>query len=256
MVSSRLVRSAAALCVLPLLSLAGCSTRVVTTADYAPTAQSPAALPAPRRVVIADFTTDWRSVRLDQGIGARLQRQANGGDPVPQQFATADAVQQSIADALVENVQKMGLPVARAPSNAPPEPGSVVVQGRVVTINEGNRTRRMAIGFGAGRSDVRADIQVYYVRPDGQAQLLQTYDADSNSGRKPGLAAGAGAAAGEGSFVPGVLTAATGLHSETHKAGVAGEGERLADRVAHNLGTLFARQGWIPQSAVPAMSLR
>jgi hypothetical protein len=133
----------------------------------------------------------------------------------------------------------------------------LIVRGQITKIDEGNRTRRLVIGFGAGKSDVEAEVQVYYyARPNAPPQLLQTYDADSNSGRKPGMAMGAAMGAAESSVVPEVLTAATGAASETRRTGVAGEGERLADRVAYNLGTFFAEQGWIPSSAVPARSFR
>ena len=85
---------------------------------------------------------------------------------------------------------------------------------------------------------------------------MQTYDAYSNSGRKPGLALGGASAAAGGSLAPLGLSAALGVHSETHRTEVGKEGEKLADRVAYNLGRFFVQQGWIPASAVPTPSLR
>jgi hypothetical protein len=66
---------------------------------------------------------------------------------------------------------------------------------------------------------------------------------------------GAGAAAG-GSAAPAAISGLIGADTETQKAPVVNEGRHLARRVASNLGSFFARQGWIPQSAVPAPSLR
>ena len=252
MVSFRSVMSRRMAALALAAALGGCATQVATTADYAGGQR----LQRPRQVVIPDFEVDWTRVRLDQGVGARMQRQATGADPALGRYATAQGVEQAIADALARNVERMGLPVQRGAPGQKPAPGSLIVQGQIVHIDEGNRTRRMAIGFGAGKSDVRAEVQVYYLGADGQPKLLQTYDADSNSGRKPGMASAGGVAASSGSLAPLGVGAALGLHSETTRTGVAGEGERLADRVAHNLGELFAREGWIAPSAVPPMALR
>jgi len=238
------------------LPVAGCSTRVESTGTYvAPVQGAAAALPRPRKVLVADFSTDWSGVQLDQGIAARLNRQVGGADPSAEQYRTSLDVQEAISESLVENLRKMGLPAERAGANTVPGGTDLLIQGQIVRIEEGNRTRRLAVGFGAGKSDVQAEAQVYYLRPDAPPQLLQTYDADANSGRKPGLAMGGVMAAG-GSVAPAVVGGVIGLHGEATKAGVAGEGQRLGDRLAYNLAHFFAQQGWIPQSAVPAISLR
>lgn len=248
---------AVACALLATLPVAGCSTQVQSTGTYvAPMQGAAASLPRPRRVLVANFTTDWNRVRLDQGIGARVQRQMNGADPSVMQYRTSLEVQQAISDALVEDLRKMGLSAERETVGTVPDGTDLMIQGQIVRIDEGNRTRRLAVGFGAGRSDVRAEVQVYYLRPNAPPQLLQTYDADANSGRKPGFALGGAMAAGEGSMAPAVITALTGARSETKKVGVAGEGERLANRVAYNLGNFFVQQGWLPRSAVPTPSLR
>ncbi len=248
---------AMAFALLAAVPVAGCSTRVQSTGTYvAPMQDAAVPLPRPRKVLVADFSADWNSVQLEQGIATRLQRQMSGADPTAEQQRTSLEVQQAVSEALVENLRKMGLPAERAAEGAMPGGTDLVIRGQIVRINEGNRTRRLAVGFGAGKSDVQAQVQVYYLRPDAPPQLLQTYDADANSGRRPGLAMGGAMAAGSGSVAPVVIGGALGIHGETKKAGVAGEGERLGDRVAYNLAQFFVQQGWIPQSAVPAYSLR
>lgn len=243
---------------LAALPVAGCSTRVQSTGTYVTPMQDAAVpLPRPRKILVADFSTDWSGVQLDQGIAARVNRQMSGADPSAAQYRTSEEVQQAISEALVESLRKMGLPAERgAGDGAVPGGTDLIIQGQIVRIDEGNRTRRLAVGFGAGKSDVQAKAQVYYLRPDAPPQLLQTYDADANSGRRPGLAMGGAMAAGSGSIAPVAVSGLLGIHGETKKAGVAGEGERLADRLAYNLAQFFVQQGWIPQSAVPALSLR
>ncbi len=242
---------------LAALPIAGCSTRVQSTGTYVPPVQGTvAALPRPQRVLVADFSADPSSVGLEQAIANRVQRQFSGADPAAEQYRTAQEVQEAISEALIENLRKMGLRAERETPGAVPSGNDLAIQGQIVRIDEGNRTRRLAVGFGAGKSDVRAQAQIYYLRPNAPPQLLQTYDADANSGRKPGLALGAAGAASGGSEIPLVASGLMGIHGETKKTGVAAEGERLANRLAYNLAEFFVQQGWIPPSAVPARSLR
>jgi len=240
-----------------LLVLSSCSTRVVNTSNQLHLAQQGAAvLPRPQQVFIVDFTASGSSLHLDQGVGLRLQRALQSSNESDDTRNMLNDVQNSIADTLVASIQKMGLPAARVAGEPLVDGNVLMVRGQIQRVDEGNRTRRLGIGFGAGQSDVSAKVQVSYEQPDAPPQLLQTYDADSNSGRKPGLALGAASAAGGGSLAPAELTGVTGVASERNKSPVANEGGKLADQVAYNLGGFFAKQGWIPASAVPTPSLR
>jgi hypothetical protein len=239
--------------------LAGCSTRVTNTGNYAtPVAQGGAPIARPREILVEDFPADWSRVNLDQGVASRLLRQVQGTDPAGAEYEKYQQVQQTISDTLLAELRQMGFAARRAavaPALASAS-NELLVRGQIFKIDEGNRTRRLVVGFGAGKSQVQANVQVYYIRRGEAPQLLATYDADSNSGRKPGMGIGVASAAGGGSLAPAAISGVTGAHGETQKAPVVDEARRLASRVASNLGTFFAQQGWISPSAVPAASLR
>jgi Domain of unknown function (DUF4410) len=254
----RFLRFVGVFCTLVSMALlAGCSTRVTNTGNYAtPAGQGATPKPRPQEILVEDFPADWSRVQLDQGVASRLLRQVEGTDPAGAEYEKYQQVQQVISDTLIEELRKMGFAARRASGTVGAERNELLVKGQIFKINEGNRTRRLVVGFGAGRSDVQANVQLYYVRPGAAPQLLATYDADSNSGRKPGMGVGAASAAGGGSVAPAAISGAFGAHSEKQKAPVVEEGKHLASRVASNLGSFFAQQGWIPPSAVPAASLR
>jgi hypothetical protein len=230
-----------------LCSLGACATTVTQTANYA----SSTPMPRPGRILVTNFYVDPQAVQLDEGVGPRVMRTLQPGAASP---SPAREVQDAIAEALVDDIRKMGLPAERVAPGTPLKPNDILVQGEILKIDEGNRTRRLTLGFGAGRSSVEAKVQVYYGRDDGQPQLLQTYDADANSGRKPGMGIGTASAVAGGSLAPVAVSGAMGVHGE--KQGVAGEGQHLGDRIADNLGGLFVQQGWIPASSAPSRSLR
>jgi hypothetical protein len=239
------------------LQLAACSTHVITTGGDPSAASATAPLHRPRRVLVADFTTAGNEVRLDQGVGARLTRTVDGSDAVAEELRMSEGVRQAISKTLIEKLIAMGFEADRAAPGPAPQVGDLVIQGQILDIDAGNRTRRLAIGFGAGKSEVEATVEVaYYASVGAPPLLLRSYDATANSGRKPGLALGGAVGAAERSLAPIALSGAVGAAGEIRKSGVAGEGQRLAERIAANLGDYFTEQGWIASSAGPPAGAR
>jgi Domain of unknown function (DUF4410) len=238
----------AALAILSLAVVAACApARVQSVADYA----GPS-LPRPDRVIVYDFAIVPGQVRLDQGVSARIRRAA-GGQPVSaQEWQAATATQSALADALTAELASYGLPAVRASSGAVPTEGtSLLVQGQIVGIDEGNRTRRVLIGLGAGRSSVSADAQLYYVAYPAPPRLLSAFQGSSDSGRMPGLAGtmGAGAVAqrlATSAAVGGAMHAG----SEARRTGDAANATRLADALGRQIGRFAAAQDWIAAGAV------
>lgn len=232
------------------LLMTACATRVTSSTPYA--SPEAANVPRPTRVIVTDFQTDTEAVRQDQGIGPRLQRSVAGGSAIAARDAIALEVQSAISDTLVEALSKAGLPTERAPAAATYRPGELVVTGRVLRIDEGNRTRRLGIGFGAGKSSVQATAELYAVVANGPPVLLQAYDGKADSGRKPGMAVGASMAVANSSAATGALSAVTNIGGETRRSPVGKEAASFGHRVATDIGEYAAQRGWIPASSVPA----
>jgi hypothetical protein len=246
--SGQRTRRGAALLILLLAT--ACATRVTSSA---PT-QSPeaASVPRPRRVLVTDFQVDPDAVRQDQAIGLRLQRAMDGGNAEAARGAIAAEVQSAISDTVVEALSKAGLPAEHALPGAVYRPGDLVVAGRVLRIDEGNRTRRLGIGFGAGKSIVEARAELYAVVPDGPPVLLQTYDGKSDSGRKPGMAVGASMAVAQSNAALGALSAVTNVGGEARRTPVGKEAASLGHRLATDIGSFAAERGWISAASIPA----
>ncbi len=233
-----------------VLLLGACQTQVREVGSISPTAS----VPPPGRVLVYGFTADPALVQLGSGPLARRQR-ANQSS-ITQRQAIAYEVQDAIAETLVEEIRKMGLPAERAGAGASPSvvagPNDLIIGGRVAAINEGNRARRVVVGFGAGESEVRADVTVSAARPNGAAVLLKTFEAEANSGRLPGMGASVGVGAASGTVGQAAVLGTLGeTRAERRRNPVAQEGERLARRLSYNLGTFFAQQGWIGADKVP-----
>jgi hypothetical protein len=120
-----------------------------------------------------------------------------------------------------------------------------MIKGAFLSIDEGNRTERIVIGLGAGRSDVRATVSVLDVMPQAPL-LLEQFEVDAKSGLKPGMAETLGVGAAAGHIVgSAVISAGAAAVSETLGADVEADARRAAKGIADQLKLFFASKGWI-----------
>ena len=172
--------------------------------------------------------------RLDSGLSTQLGQLFGGGqDPgtsrTAEEIKIGHAVANAVANALVKEINQYGLPAERALS-APSAGGRLLmVKGQFVSIDEGNRTERVLIGLGAGRTGVQASVQVYEITPEGMRNV-DSLQADAKSSYKPGMA---------------LMMGAGGFWDTVNS-----DGSRLAKNVAKGLGQFFVIQGWISPEAL------
>ncbi len=212
-----------------------------------PTASGGAAspsLPKPKKVLLYTFRVPADVVTIDQSAAARLQRRRNQRQQVPTDDSLAVVTQQiqtSFTNTLQQELKKLPFPVEKwdgadslLPSN------SLLIQGEFTSVNQGNRSQRIMIGFGRGASDVQAQV-VVSLKTESQTIVLSQFTADTSSGKKPGAAVtmGAGSAA----------SAAAGAATQTmgdKKATVSADASRMAKNVAKQVVDLMSSQKWIP----------
>ncbi len=210
-------------------------------------------LPRPDVILVYDFAVSPDEVKLDTGLSAELMQkyeQHKGASRTAQEIKMGHKVADAVANELVKNIRKFGLMAERA-FGYPQGRGKVLmVKGQFVSIDEGNRTERVTIGLGAGRTSVEANVQLYELTAAGM-QKVETLRAEAKSGYKPGMAEtmGAGAIAGH-LLVSTVVSGALATGSELTSATVEADGKRLADKIAVELGNFFVNQAWIPPDAV------
>jgi hypothetical protein len=226
-------------------ALAACSHARVDPVQRAATGP----LPPPILVAVADFAITPAQVTLDTGVGPELMRQDES--PSMLQRQAAEATQAALAEALVRRLASYGLPAERLPPGMAPPAGTLLVQGQIAAVNQGNRTRRVLIGFGSGRSSVEADTQLYYVTASLAPAFLASFTGTANSGRMPGAAGtmGAGAVAQRLATSAAVAGAAHGM-AESRRAGDTAIATDLAHALARQVGAYAASRGWIAAGAV------
>ena len=120
----------------------------------------------------------------------------------------------------------------------------LLVTGQFVSVDQGNRTERVTIGLGAGRSDVRVRAQVFDVSPAGR-RLVDEIEVDAKSGLAPGMAETMGAGALAGHLVASTLVSGgVQVADKSLGASVTANSDRAAKGIAKQLASFFGQQGW------------
>jgi len=226
-----------------LVALNGCApTQINTISQYA------GPVPKPSNVLVYNFAVSPDEVKLDQGISVRIENLVNKTPRTKEEKAVGHAVAEALATNLVKELNAIGVPATRAYGMPSAMGNSVQIEGQFLSIDEGNRTERVVIGLGAGRTVVKTLTQVYDAR-FGSRMLVDEVDTDAKSGYKPGMAE---------MMAVGVLThhllvstlasGALAAGSEAFMAGVDADARRTAQEIVKQLGQFFVAQGWIPAS--------
>ena len=225
--------------------LAACSQAHVQTSQ----SYFGAPVPRPNHIVVSYYSIAPGEVKLDQGVGARLMRVSEDQPSGALELKAAQDTQAALAEGIVERLKKYGLPAELPPGGDVGE-GTMLVQGQIVGINQGNRTRRVLIGLGAGKSSVSANTQIYYATDRGAPpRFMMSFEGQADSGHLPGAVEtlGAGAAA-QSVGRSAVLTGATHAGAETRRSTDTAEADNLADGIALRVAQFAVDQGWIPRA--------
>ncbi len=223
--------------------LAGCAGASVSNqSQYAPANTN-----RPSQIVVYPFATSVSDVSLNQGFLSRTYQNFSGEDE--------DAKQQQLAHDAAHNVclevvtalnqkgyqaicQQRGIPVST--------PNPLYVDGFFTDISEGNRLRRLVVGFGSGASVLDTSVYIYQETPGGGQQQLLSFNTHADSGKMPGVIATgpAGAAAGGSAAIAsaGANVAMGGV--KTYRSSSGFLGDETAEQIVQELEKYFVQQGW------------
>jgi hypothetical protein len=207
------------------------------------------ALAKPEKALVYDFAVPPSVISVDESPAARLHRPR--GDADSPESAVAKQVQDTFSKKLLGELKEASVAAeAAAGPDASAPPHTLLVQGEFTAINEGNKTKRVLIGFGKGASDVQAHVTVS-LTTEQQPIVLLEFNVKSQSGKKPGAAATVGAgAATMGTATAGSAAAGVAVGGITDKAAtVQADASRMAHGVAKQIVELMGSQPWASPEA-------
>ncbi len=235
--------------------LAGCAGATITPQSN-PAPATTAASARPTRIIVDDFKFSASQVAENSAIGARIMNSFSSTPADQRQDEIGKKAADTLAAEVAKKLGEMGFTVVRGDSTTQVADGDLVIDGEFLTVDEGNRLRRMVIGFGAGASKLDTQVNVYRVA-DGARQSLLQFTTHADSGKMPGAAVtmGAGAAA-QGGATAGMAVANAGIAGgKIYTSQVDYLSDKTADQTVAYLSQYFAQQGWISSDQAQKVKL-
>jgi hypothetical protein len=219
----------------------GCATGEITSAQYNAAEER---IPRPGRVIVYDFRATPADIPANSAITGHYSRRQT-----PQ---TAEEVQLGrklgslVANLLVREILDMGMPAQWAGNGPPPQIGDVLISGQFVSIDEGDRGKRIFIGFGKGKGELKTHLEGYLTTQRGH-RLLGSREISSAGGKGPGLLLPAIVTAATANPVGLLVNSAVKIRNERKGGGdtIQGAAKRTAKTIAKELKSIFRKQGWI-----------
>ena len=198
-------------------------------------------LPPPARILVYDFTMDEAAVKEYQGI---LRQQPAVTNPAEREGQIRRHAADAATGELVKGLRGLGFAVAPVARGTPVADSDLLIDGKFLTVDQGNPLRRLLFGFGSGASKVETRVEVYH-RTEGRPLLAFTTRSDS--GKLPGTAATvpAGAAVQGGVSAGLIASGAIGTGFEAYRTDVVQMARSSAEQSVRYLSEYFAKQGWI-----------
>jgi hypothetical protein len=224
---------------LALVVAAGCASTKVTGQERLVTER----FPRPGHIWVYDFSATAADVHAESALAGQHAEHAT--PQTAEQIATGRKVGAQIAAELVKQIRTMRLPGEVASAGTTPQVNDIVIRGHLLSIDEGDATKRVGIGLGSGASHLSLAAEGYQMTAQG-LRKLGSGTLESGGSKTPGGAVGlAGLIA---TANPAGLIISTGMKVYGEKSGSAkieGRAEAAAKEIAEVLKKRFQEQGWI-----------
>ena len=197
----------------------------------------------PGRIIVYDIAATPDDIPPTSAITGYYRRRAVS--QTPQEMALGRKLGALVSAQLVREILGMRMPAERAGGPAP-NIGDIVIAGEFVVIDEGDRSKRMLIGFGSGAGTLQTFVEGFQVTPTGLRPLGSAM-IEAGGGKTPGMAAPLvimGGIAGRpvtAAAVAGGINIAKELGPEKIESAA----KRTAEEIAKVLRDAFRRRGWI-----------
>ena len=147
-----------------------------------------------------------------------------------------------LANMIVRELNQRKINARRAYDDTVAPPDSMVVRGRLVSVDPGSGAKRTLVGFGAGAEEIELRLTVSRQTPEGEEPLVDV-SGEAEGAKTPGLttsAAGAAATGNPAGFAVGSVMAVRRERNVPIDQSL----ERLAEELADRALGFYQRRGW------------
>lgn len=174
------------------------------------------------------------------------------GDPsvvsapqTPDQIAEGRKLGAQIATQVVQEIIGLGLPAAVASAASRPQLKDLVIEGSLLSVQQGSAAARVSIGFTAGESELKVAVEGFQMTAVG-LRKLGSAQVGSTGNKTPGAAVGL--ASWAITHNPAGFIVSTGMKVYGEESGsntIEGRVKQISNKIGEELKTRFQEQGWI-----------
>ena len=202
-------------------------------------------IPKPNHILVYNFVATPADVPSDSVLAG--EQGLDTTPQTPEEIAEGKKLGAQIASELVTQIRAMGMPAEEALPGIKPQLNDLVIRGYLLSIKEGSAAKRVAIGFGAGASQLRTMVEGFQETSQG-LRKLGSGSVDAGGSKTPGAALGLATFLATAN--PAGLIVSGGMKAYGEASGsatVEGRAKSTAKEIADVLKTRFQQQGWIDQ---------
>jgi hypothetical protein len=230
-------------CLTALTMAAGCASTTVSNRQQLVSGD----IARPAQIWVYDFAATPADVPPESAVAGQPSEDA--AQQTAEQIAEGRKLGSEIAAQLVQEIRAMGMPAATASAATRPQINDLVIEGSLLSVQQGSAAARVGIGFTAGQSELEVAVEVFQVTTHG-LRKLGSGDVGSTGNKTPGM--GVGLAAMIATRNPAGLIVSTGMKVYGEKSGgntIEGRAEQTVKEIAAALKKRFQEQGWISSAS-------
>ena len=222
-----------------LMIVAGCSSSRVSERQIFVKER----IPRPAHIWVHDFAATAADVPAESVLSGKHDEH-----PVPQsveQIVKGREAGALVATELVSDIRAMGMPAERASEGTAYSVNDIVVRGYILAIDEGSATKRVAIGFGSGASELKVAVEGFQVTAQG-LRKLGGGNLDTGGSKSPGSAMGVATLIATANPVGLLVSTGVKVYGEASGSSRSeGRAKQAAQEIADQMKTRFQKAGWI-----------
>ena len=142
-----------------LLVIAGCATTKVTDREELVTGK----ISRPAHIWVYDFAATPADIPADSAIAGQYSE--HSAPQTAEHIAAGRKLGAEIEKELVEQIRAMGMPAEHAVAGTTPQVNDLVIRGYLISFEEGSAAKRVGIGFGSGKSELKVAVEGFQRRP-------------------------------------------------------------------------------------------
>jgi hypothetical protein len=225
---------------LVLVAVAGCATSKVTARE---SEIGDERIAKPDHIYVYDFAATAADMPTDVAVSSQLAEPSK--PPSAEEIETGRKLGELVASSLASKITAMGLPAVHAGAISKPRVGDIVIHGQFGSIEEGSAGKRLVLGFGSGKAELKTAVEAYQVTATG-LRKLGSGAIDSGGGKSPGLIVPLAVTVATANPIGLVVVGAAKAGSEiSGRNKIEASAERTAAQIATEFEAAFKKQGWI-----------